>query len=222
MADVDSTLGESQHTLAQFHKDLEIERLRLENRRLREEIARSKSQASSTIFPSPPASIPGGVTRQVLNEEERPPKDFLKLGTPEFKGETIMVRQVEHSIVPNQHKNKRKRGRFRGAPANPTPTVSATYRVGQEIQTQIQVQTKSACATCRKRHSGQCRREISCYRYGQPGHMGRWCANTPIHQATILANPTPTVSVTYGAGQAVQAQTQTRLACAICEKFHPG
>ena len=43
VAGIGSALGESQHTLAQFDRDLEIERLRLENRRLREEIARSKS-----------------------------------------------------------------------------------------------------------------------------------------------------------------------------------
>ena len=70
VADIGSTLGEPQHTPAQLDKDLEIERLRLKNRRLREEMARSKSQASSTIFSSPPASIPRGVTREVLNEEE--------------------------------------------------------------------------------------------------------------------------------------------------------
>ena len=101
----------------------------MENRRLREEIARSKSQASSTIFPLPPASIPGGVTRQVLNEEGRPPQDFLGLGILEFRRETVMVWQAEHSVVPVQHRTKKKRGRFRGAPANPTPTVSATYGV---------------------------------------------------------------------------------------------
>ena len=92
MADVGSTLRKSQHTSAQFDKDLKIERLRLENQRLREEIARGKSQASSTTFPSPPASIHGGAIRQVLNEEGRPHQDSLGLGTPEFGRETIMVR----------------------------------------------------------------------------------------------------------------------------------
>ena len=43
VADVGSTLGDSQHEPAQINKDLEIEGLRLENWNLREEIARGKS-----------------------------------------------------------------------------------------------------------------------------------------------------------------------------------
>ena len=92
MADVVSTLGKPQHTLAQFDKDLEIERLRLENQRLREEIVRSKSQASFTTFSLPPAPMPRRVARQVLGEEGRSSQDFLGLGTLEFKGGAVMVR----------------------------------------------------------------------------------------------------------------------------------
>ena len=43
MADIGSTLGESQHAPAQTERDFEIERLREENRKLREEVARGKS-----------------------------------------------------------------------------------------------------------------------------------------------------------------------------------
>ena len=42
VADVGSALGESQHTPAQFDKDLEIERLRLENEGLNNVVARKE------------------------------------------------------------------------------------------------------------------------------------------------------------------------------------
>ena len=38
----------------------------------------------------------------------------------------------------------------------------------------------------------------------------------------VPAQPIPIVSVAYGAEQAVQAQTQARPTCAICEKFYLG
>ena len=92
VADVGSTLGEPQHDPAQIEWNLKIERLRLENQRLREEIVRSKSQASFTTFSLPPAPMPRRVARQVLGEEGRSSQDFLGLGTLEFKGGAVMVR----------------------------------------------------------------------------------------------------------------------------------
>ena len=69
VADVGSTLGEPQHDPAQIERDLEMERLREENRRLREEIIRGKSQASSATSPVPVAPIPKRVVRRRLDEE---------------------------------------------------------------------------------------------------------------------------------------------------------
>ena len=70
MVDVDSTLGEPQHDPAQIEKDLEMERLRVENRRLREEIVRKKSQASSATSSVPVAPVPKRVVRRRLDEEK--------------------------------------------------------------------------------------------------------------------------------------------------------
>ena len=47
-----------------------MERLREENRRLREEIVREKSQASSATSPMLVAPIPERVVRKRLDEEE--------------------------------------------------------------------------------------------------------------------------------------------------------
>ena len=110
VADVGSTLGKSQHTLAQIDKDLEIERLRLENQKLREEIAKGKSQASSTTFPQPTSPIPRRVARRVLDKEGMPLQDFFGLRTQELKGGTVMLKQTKYSITPVQCRSKRKRG----------------------------------------------------------------------------------------------------------------
>ena len=69
VADVGSALGEPQHDPTQTEQDLEIKRLRVENRRLREEIVKEKSQASSATSPMPVALVPERVVRRRLDEE---------------------------------------------------------------------------------------------------------------------------------------------------------
>ena len=69
VTNVGSTLGEPQCDPAQIEQDLEIERLRKENRRLREEIVRGKSQASSATSPVPVAPVPERIVRRRLDEE---------------------------------------------------------------------------------------------------------------------------------------------------------
>ena len=64
-----------------------MEKLRVENRRLREEIVRGKSQASSATSPVPVAPIPERVVRRRLDEEGISLQDFLRLKTPEFRKE---------------------------------------------------------------------------------------------------------------------------------------
>ena len=87
MADVSPTLGEPQHDPAQTKWDLEMERLREENRRLREEIIRGKSQASSATSPALVAPVPERVVRRRLDEEKISLQDFLRSKTPKFRGE---------------------------------------------------------------------------------------------------------------------------------------
>ena len=64
-----------------------MERLRLKNERLKEEIARGKSQTSSTISPLPLVPMPRKVARRMVDEEGISLQDFLRLRTPEFKEE---------------------------------------------------------------------------------------------------------------------------------------
>ena len=87
VADVVSALGEPQHDPAQTKWDLEMERLREENRRLREEIVKEKSQASSATSPTPVVPVPKRVVRKRLDEEGISLQDFLRLKTLEFRGE---------------------------------------------------------------------------------------------------------------------------------------
>ena len=87
VVDVGSALGEPQHDPAQIGRDLEIERLREENRRLREEIVRGKSQASSATSLVPVAPVPERIVRMRQDEEGISLQDFLRLKTPEFRGE---------------------------------------------------------------------------------------------------------------------------------------
>ena len=58
IADIGSAHGDIVRDLTQSEKDKEIERLGLENQRLQEEVARGRSQTSSTSFPMPSASEP--------------------------------------------------------------------------------------------------------------------------------------------------------------------
>ena len=69
VADVGFALGEPQHDPVQTEWDLEMKRLREENRRLREEIVRGKSLASSATSPAPVAPVPERVVRRRLDEE---------------------------------------------------------------------------------------------------------------------------------------------------------
>ena len=69
VADVGSALGEPQHDPAQIEWDLEMKRLREENRRLREQIVREKSQASFATSSMLVALVPKRVVRWRLDEE---------------------------------------------------------------------------------------------------------------------------------------------------------
>ena len=69
VAVVGSALGEPQHDPAQTEREFEMERLREENHKLREEIVRGKSQASSATSPVPIAPVPEGVMRRRLDEK---------------------------------------------------------------------------------------------------------------------------------------------------------
>ena len=70
MVDVGFALRESQHAPAQSDQDLEMERLRHEIQKLREEVVRGKSQTSSATSPVPAAPLPGRAIRRRLDEEE--------------------------------------------------------------------------------------------------------------------------------------------------------
>ena len=82
VVDVGSALGEPQHDPAQTEWDLEMERLREENRKLREEVVRGKPQASSATSPVPVVPILERVVRRKLDEEEISLQEFLRLKTP--------------------------------------------------------------------------------------------------------------------------------------------
>ena len=71
VADVGSALRESQHTSAQTEWDLEMERMRQEVQKLREEVARGKSQTSSATSPMPATPLPRRAVRKGLDEEGR-------------------------------------------------------------------------------------------------------------------------------------------------------
>ena len=86
VADVGSALGEPQHDPAQIEWNLEMERLREENRRLKKEIIKGKSQASSARSPASIAPVPERVMRRRLDEEGISLQNFLRLRTPEFRG----------------------------------------------------------------------------------------------------------------------------------------
>ena len=64
-----------------------MKRLREKNKKLREEVARGKSQASSATSLVPVIPVPKRVVRRRLDEEEISLQDFLKLKIPEFRGE---------------------------------------------------------------------------------------------------------------------------------------
>ena len=61
-----------------------MERLREENQKLREEVARGKSQASSAMSPVPVVPIPESVVRRRLDEKRISLQDFFRLKTSEF------------------------------------------------------------------------------------------------------------------------------------------
>ena len=46
------------------------------------------------------------------------------------------------------------------------------------------------CVVCGKFHSGQCKYGITCYLYGQLGHMAKGCMNMPIQQTAAPASQT--------------------------------
>ena len=69
MADVGSALGEPYHDLAQTERDFKMERLREENHKLREEVAKGKSQTSLAMSLVPVVPIPKRVMRRRLDEE---------------------------------------------------------------------------------------------------------------------------------------------------------
>ena len=67
--------------------DLEMERLRLENRRLREAEARRRSQSSSTVGPAAPIAEPRVAARERSKEHTVSLREFLTHNTPKFMGE---------------------------------------------------------------------------------------------------------------------------------------
>ena len=68
MADISSSLGEPQHDPTQTERDFEMERLREENHKLREEVTRGKSQTSSATSPVPIVPIRERVVKRRLDE----------------------------------------------------------------------------------------------------------------------------------------------------------
>ena len=87
VADIGSTHDEAAQDLTQSEKDKEIKRLRFKNQRLQEKVARGKSQTSSTSVPMPSAPKSRRVARRTTDEEEVSLRDFLRYGTPEYRGE---------------------------------------------------------------------------------------------------------------------------------------
>ena len=65
----------------------EIRELRTKNQTLRKGMAKKVSQTSSPVPLPPHATTSKKATRRRLNDEGVPTYEFLKLKTPEFKGE---------------------------------------------------------------------------------------------------------------------------------------
>lgn len=68
-------------------RDQRIERLMAENRALREAITKGKYPAPSVASTPPPVPMPRSLARRTLDDEGITVQDFLRLRTPEFKGE---------------------------------------------------------------------------------------------------------------------------------------
>ena len=71
----------------QLEKDREIERLRLEIRRLHAEGVESRPQSSSIAFSAVPAVEQRAPVEERAEESKVSLKEFLRYDTPEFKGE---------------------------------------------------------------------------------------------------------------------------------------
>ncbi len=68
-------------------RDALMEQLLAENQALREQIARGKSPAPSVVSIPPPVVVPRSLARRALDDEGITVQEFLRLRTPEFKGE---------------------------------------------------------------------------------------------------------------------------------------
>ena len=77
-----STIRQRVEVMGEGEKDQEIKMPRQKIQRLRKEVARSKSQASSTTSPMPTAIVSKKIIRRRLNEEGISLQDFLRLKTP--------------------------------------------------------------------------------------------------------------------------------------------
>ena len=80
--------AESQQSIrVNSNERMELEALQSWNQALEEEIARGKAHASVTSPPQPPATVPRRMARGTIPDEGVSIQDFLRLKTPEFRGE---------------------------------------------------------------------------------------------------------------------------------------
>ena len=86
-ADMGSAYGVEEEREAQIEKDKEIERLRLEIRRLRAEGTESRPQSSSTVSPAVPAAEQRAAVGERAKRSKVSLREFLRYDTPKFKGE---------------------------------------------------------------------------------------------------------------------------------------
>ena len=79
--------GRRERRDARSEIERKVERLRLENRRLREVEARGRSRSSSTAFPAAPIAEPKAASKEISEESTVSLLEFLRYNTPEFMGE---------------------------------------------------------------------------------------------------------------------------------------